>query len=193
MPESLKDYLVDVPTTAISKSVIHLLPAGAAPSADYWHKLSRISWHDLFYAPGARGVSLFLELKERIREELKPDFLLIDSRTGITEMGGVATTILPEKVVCLLLANHENLDGARAVLRSLRRGPKLPDTEVPEIIPVLSRIPLQGEGEHEQDLVEETRSFLNERVGNLEETLEIPETWELQQPTNKTLFYLSLY
>ena len=49
------------------------------------------------------GIPFFLELKERIREEFNPDFLLIDARTGITEIGGVATTVLPEKVVVLLL------------------------------------------------------------------------------------------
>ncbi len=40
----------------------------------------------------SEGVPFFLELKKRIRNEFSPDFLLIDSRTGITEIGGVATT-----------------------------------------------------------------------------------------------------
>ena len=56
-----------------------------------------------------QGVQIFLELKSRISDELKPDFLLVDSRTGITEMGGVATTLLPDKVICLVLPTLENI------------------------------------------------------------------------------------
>jgi hypothetical protein len=61
-------------------------------------------------------VQIFLDLKNRIMDELNPDFLLIDSRTGITEMGGVATTLLADKVISLVLPSRENLEGARAVL-----------------------------------------------------------------------------
>jgi hypothetical protein len=84
------------------------VPAGQVPLRDYWSKLSRINWHDLFYSEQAIGVQIVMELRARIVEELKPDFVLIDSRTGITEMGGVATALLADKVICLVLPAQEN-------------------------------------------------------------------------------------
>lgn len=174
-PASLAGYFVSVPARRDSDAEILLIPAGRAPSPEYWDKLSQINWHELLYAPGAPGVRLFLEWQEQIREELEPDFLLIDSRSGITELGGVATKVLPDKLVCLLLANRENLEGARAVLRSVLRGPRVPDREPPEVVPVLSRIPSGDEPEEEHRLAEQMRSFLNEEAERLEDTLRIDE------------------
>jgi MinD-like ATPase involved in chromosome partitioning or flagellar assembly len=119
--DSLGDIAIELPMSSATKGSIVLIPAGAVPTSNYWQKLAQINWYDFLYRGDARGAIFFLDLKERIQRELQPDFLLIDSRTGITEIGGVATTILPEKVVCLLLHNQENLEGARAVLRSLPR------------------------------------------------------------------------
>ncbi len=126
IPESLAPYVVEVVGENSAGGSIHLLPAGAAPSPAYWRQLSQLDWHALFYSEEAPGVPLFLELQERIAREYAPDFLLIDSRTGITEVGGATTTLLADRVICLLLNNRENLDGAREVLRSLRRAPRLP-------------------------------------------------------------------
>ena len=56
---------------------------------------------------------MFLDLRAKIEQEFAPDYLLIDSRTGITETGGVATTVLPDTLVCCLANNRENLEGAR--------------------------------------------------------------------------------
>ena len=177
-PKSLKKYLVPIPVSSAAEGTIQLMAAGAAPSADYWRKLSGLNWHDLLYAQGAQGIPLFLELKEIIKDELKADFLLIDARTGITELGGIATAILPEKLVCLLLSNQENLEGARAVLRGIRRVPRLGKTEPPDLVPILSRIPREEE-ERERVITERVRNFLNEEAENLEDTLQIPELFVL--------------
>src|SRR5579864_6949311 len=85
----LKNFTLDVSVPGIDKPLVQLIPAGHVLSTEYWSKLSSINWHDLFYSKGAKGVQVFLELKSRILHELEPDFLLVDSRTGITEMGGV--------------------------------------------------------------------------------------------------------
>jgi MinD-like ATPase involved in chromosome partitioning or flagellar assembly len=190
LPESLSDYVVSIPPPPGSTGSIKLLPAGTVPSADYWHKLSRISWHDLFYSLDAPGVALFLEIQERIHQEFKPDFLLIDSRTGITEIGGVATTILPDTVVCLLLNNRENLDGARAVLRSIGHAPSLPGSQPVKIVPVLSRVPEMPRLENnriseeavthkEKELTRSIQDFLNMESEKLEDTLSVGDVFIL--------------
>ena len=175
LPGSLAEYVIEVEHEQKGEGSIHLMPAGSVLSASYWSKLAQINWHELFYSEGAKGIPFFLELKERIAKEFSPDFLLIDSRTGITEIGGVATTILPDKVVCLLLNNRENLEGAREVLRSIKRASRLPSQNSVEIVPVVTRIPKMEKSEVEERIVNEIRDFINKDAGNLSDTLNIPE------------------
>ncbi len=179
LPATLKDFTVDVTVPGVVKPLVQLIPAGCGPSTEYWSKLSRINWHDLFYSKDAKGVRLFLDLKNRIAEELDPDFLLVDSRTGITEMGGVATTLLAEKVIALVLPSRENLEGARAVLRSLHRSRRESGAGDVEILVALSRLPQMEESKGEQDLTERIRAIMNEEADDLKDTLSCSEIFVL--------------
>lgn len=179
IPASLREYAIEVERRNESGGSIHLMPAGNAPSAKYWRRLAQINWHELFYSEGAKGIPFFLEFKERIEKEFAPDFLLIDSRTGITEMGGIATTILPDKVICFLLNNRENMEGAREVLRSIKRAPQLGGQAPVEILPVVTRIPKMEKPDVEERIVNEIRDFLNEEADDLSDTLNIPEVFIL--------------
>jgi MinD-like ATPase involved in chromosome partitioning or flagellar assembly len=179
LPNSLKDFTVDVTVPGSDKPLIQLIPAGRGPSKEYWSKLSRINWHELFYSRGAKGVQVFLDLKERIHDELKPDFLLIDSRTGITEMGGVATTLLADKVISLVLPSRENLEGARAVLRSLRRSRRESGAGELEIMVALSRLPEMKKSGGDREWIEQIRTTLNEEADDLKDTLSCSEVFVL--------------
>jgi hypothetical protein len=174
IPEDIRDYLISVPLRESVAGTIHLMPAGQAPLPDYWRKLSRLNLHDIFYREGAPGIPLFLELKERIREAYNPNFLLVDARTGITEIGGVATTVLPEQVVCLLLNNRENLEGARSVLRGLLQAPRPPGAvRRIQIVPVLSRLPTTEDTDVDREVADTVRDFLNKPAPRLDQTLDL--------------------
>jgi hypothetical protein len=80
-----------------------------------------------------------LDLQARISDELKPEYLLIDARTGVTEFGGLATTVLADTVVCMLAANQESLEGTMAVVEALKSTPRLANQKPIRIFPVLSR------------------------------------------------------
>lgn len=135
----LTDFLRPAPLPKESEGQLWLLPAGPAPQADYWKQLTRLArMAPLFDAEGA-GLAALLDLQARIDDELHPDYLLLDARTGISEIGGVAAAVLADKVVCLLVENRESLDGTRAVLRSLRRTNR-PSRRPVEVFPVLSRV-----------------------------------------------------
>ncbi len=180
LPDSLTDFTIDVEVPGADKP-LKLIPAGQAPSPQYWAKLARLDWHKLFYSTNANGVQLLLDLKNRIEDEMKPDFLLIDSRTGITEMGGVATTLLAEKVICLVLPTHENLDGARAVLRSVRRSRREAGLEEIEMMVALSRLPTMKEPEEEQELTERIQKFFNAEAADLRDTVHCPDIFVLHR------------
>ena len=117
---------------------------------------------------------MFLDLKSRISDELEPDFLLMDSRTGITEMGGVATTLLADKVLCLLLPTLENLEGARAVLRSLRRSRRDIGGGELDVLLALSRLP-EMKDDAERAVIKHILDQLNETAEDPADTLNCSE------------------
>jgi len=177
IPKSLNEFALelDVPL-ATSGGGIRLIPAGDIRSPKYWQKLASIDWNNLFYEESSDGVPFFLELKERIREEFNPDYLLIDSRTGVTEMGGLCTALLPDKVVFLIVNNRENIDGARRILRAIQVAERFPGQKPIEVEFALTRIPF-SEGEKgekiEQQILKDAQDFLNEPTKDLESQLDV--------------------
>ena len=165
------DFILCATVPGVEKSLIHLMPAGHVPSASYWSKLSSIDWHDLFYKEGSKGVQIFRELQTRIQDELHPDFLLVDSRTGITEMGGVATTLLADKVLCLVLPTLENLEGARAVLRSLKRSRRESGGADLEIMIAVSRLPEMRGTDDEREETDRILSVMNQKADDPQDSL----------------------
>jgi hypothetical protein len=111
------------------------------------------------YKDISEGIFFFLELKEMIEAELKPDFLLIDSRTGITEMGGITTSLLPDKVVFLLANNKENIEGARQIYNSLKKDERLQGQKSIEVTFALTRIP--NNLEREKKILKDLENSLN--------------------------------
>ncbi|WP_437649096.1 tyrosine-protein kinase family protein [Sorangium sp. So ce362] len=172
LPETLSEYVIDIESNFSSSGKIHLISAGNAPSPDYWKKLSKVDWHALFYSEAAYGIPLFLELKAFIEEAYDPDVVLIDARTGITEMGGVATTVLSNQVVCLMLPTSEHLEGTRGVMHAIRNAPRIEGGSELEIVAVLSRLPQKKDADETVD-VAKVKNFLNEPIDALGSRLSI--------------------
>lgn len=96
---------------------IHLMPAGRK-DPNYQVELNKIDWKDFYRRDN--GFYLIENLKGQISEEYKPDYVLIDSRTGLTDIGGICTLQLPEAVVMVFNLNDQNLHGIRQVMRSIQ-------------------------------------------------------------------------
>ncbi|MCD4678075.1 MAG: AAA family ATPase [Desulfobacula sp.] len=175
IPQSLKEFTLDLINPTASHGGVQLIPAGNFLFPEYWRKLASIDWHSLFYEEGSEGIPFFLELKEKIRKELDPDFVLIDSRTGITEMGGLCTSLLPDKVVFLIVNNRENIEGAHQILQSIQNIERFPDEKPIEVTFALTRIPYTNEKDNEKEIqiVKNIQSILNMPMENLENQLDI--------------------
>lgn len=176
IPESLDDFTLELVHPSKSRGEIRLIPAGDVLSADYWRKLAAINWHKLFYEGYSEGIPFFLELKERIRKEFDPDFLLIDSRTGVTEMSGLCTSLLSDKVVFLIVNNQENIEGVRQILRSIQAVERLPGQKPIGVTFALTRIPFPEEEKDkviERQIIGVIQHFLNEPVEDLESQLNV--------------------
>jgi hypothetical protein len=174
LPQSLDNYISKV-EVADGAGPIHVMRAGTAPSGEYWRLLSQVNWYQIFYGPKPTGVPFFLELKERIRLGYNPDFLLIDARTGITEMGGIATTLLPDSVVCLALASVEHLEGLRAVMHGIKQTSSREGATV-TLLPVISRLSQRSDEDSELAAI---RTYLNSPIKEGGSSLNLDEVMTL--------------
>ena len=94
-----------------------IMPAGAHHDG-YANTLSGIDWGELYEKYD--GYFLFEDLKRQWKASLSPDYVLIDSRTGHTDVGGICTRQLPDSVVILFFPNAQNLRGLTKVVRDIR-------------------------------------------------------------------------
>jgi MinD-like ATPase involved in chromosome partitioning or flagellar assembly len=148
---NIKNYSMDVNISKSGKPLC-LITAGNTESSDYWKKLSSINWYNLIYE-NPNGLAFFLNLKETIKNDLKPDFLLIDSRTGISEMSGITLSLLADEIVVVAANNKENLGGANRIIKSINNPINNILGKIPNISFVLSRIPFT---EKPEDRAKET-------------------------------------
>lgn len=122
---SLRQTAIEVDLPSGTSGSLLLIPAGSAPSHTYWAALERLT--NLLRTPQRNGglLEAVLDLQAQIAAEFAPEYLLIDSRTGITELGGLATSILADRVVCLTTTAPESVEGTRVVAEALRTAPRL--------------------------------------------------------------------
>ena len=164
--ESISDFSNTVSLSNSSKEIT-LISAGNSDDPNYWKKLSRINWWDMFYKENSEGISFFLDLKEKIEKEIKPDYLLIDTRTGISEIAGITMNILADSIVILAVNNEENLCGSKHTIDAiLDDNNNILDNER-DIHFVLSRIPL-GENPTERIQEKELVEMIKKRINYTE-------------------------
>jgi len=115
---------------------VHLLTAGRS-TPDYVQRMRSLQFERLFEQ---HALGHYLEqLREEWRESY--DFVLIDSRTGITDLGGICTIHLPDVLVALFTTNAQSLEGTQFVLSHARKAhASLPvDRRLLLTVPVLAR------------------------------------------------------
>jgi MinD-like ATPase involved in chromosome partitioning or flagellar assembly len=96
---------------------IWVMPAGRR-DVKYQAALASIDWKRLYH--DCQGYWFFEDTKKQWEEAFQPDYVLIDSRTGHTDVEGICTRQLPDAVVVLFFPNEQNLAGLRDVCRRIR-------------------------------------------------------------------------
>ena len=114
------------------------MPAGAHHD-NYANTFAQIDWGTLYEQYD--GYLLFEDLKEQWEASFKPDYVLIDSRTGHTDIGGICTRQLPDSVVILFFPNAQNLRGLTKVVRDIRAESKQTRTDSIDMHFVMSNVP----------------------------------------------------
>jgi cellulose biosynthesis protein BcsQ len=114
---------------------IDIIHAGREDDA-YSGRLQALNWYRLF----EQGLGQELE---RIRGEWKDeyDYILIDSRTGITDIGGICSILLPDYLLSLFTTTEQSVLGVREVMTRARTAQQdLPlDRQRLVIIPIAAR------------------------------------------------------
>lgn len=142
VPVSLNNFCYELNFPETKNGSCLFIPAGNAPTESYAAKVLDIDWKKLFTSGESIGIPFFKKLQEKIYRQYQPDFLLIDSRTGISDIGGVVSNFLPDIFVGLFLNNDENIEGTKEILKSFRKAKNKDISAKPDkIICVLSRMP----------------------------------------------------
>lgn len=118
-----------------SRGELWIMPADRRDAA-YQQKLSRINWSELYES--GLGIAFFENWKAAIHRRFKPDFVFVDSRTGLTEVGGVCTTQFPDLVVMLFALNEQNPGGIGYVAEHIRA---VNSDRIPQIHYVATPVP----------------------------------------------------
>jgi MinD-like ATPase involved in chromosome partitioning or flagellar assembly len=84
---------------------LDLMPAGNFGD-NYGERVANLPWQGLFQASPALFRSFADELATRYK------YVLVDSRTGVTDSSGICTTLLPDHLVLVFTPNRQSLSGA---------------------------------------------------------------------------------
>ena len=150
-------YIGECPDIGEQGGGLWIMPSGRneAYAANY----NQIDWGDLYARHD--GYLLFEDIKEQWKRIVQPDYVLIDSRTGHTDSGGICTRQLPDSVVVLFFPNEQNLRGLTEVVRDIRAEADEPRKKSISFHFVMSHVP---------DLDDEDR-ILEDKIKNFQERL----------------------
>jgi septum formation inhibitor-activating ATPase MinD len=127
------DYVTSYRTTGVAPNAteyitrcdvegnpLWLMPAGDHTRRGYSEALQSIDWQDLYEHQS--GFLMFEDLKQQWAqfEGVGFDYVLIDSRTGHTDVGGICTRQLPDAVIVMFVPNEQNIDGLKPIVEGIR-------------------------------------------------------------------------
>jgi len=110
-PESVESYLVPVAIKGerISyETTIWLMPAGYWPSSKYQQELSELDWNAVITTK--KSENPVGALLDQIRALLEPDYVVIDSRGGLSEAKSAINLDLADEIVIFSPLSNENVD-----------------------------------------------------------------------------------
>ncbi len=143
-----------------------MMPSGAHLDS-YASTFANIDWGNLYGRH--QGYLLFEDLKEQWRQTLDLDYVLVDSRTGHTDVSGICTRQLPDAVAILFFPNDQNLRGLTKVVQDIRAEASKPRKKNVRLHFVMSNVPRLDD----EDGILEKRISAFGRALKFEDLLEI--------------------
>ena len=116
---------------------LYMIKAGQDPDLDkkYFDKVTSFKWEQFYF----RSPSLIRLFTDKLAESY--DYVLIDSRTGYTDVGGLSTMLMPQKLVVVFTPNRQSYPGIKElILRATKYRKKSTDLRLLVVYPLPSRI-----------------------------------------------------
>jgi tetratricopeptide (TPR) repeat protein len=134
-------------------AILHLM-AAARIDASYPEAVRSFDWQR-FYDEYAEVFPVLADVLAS-----RYDHVLVDSRTGVTDIGSICTMMLPDKLVLVFTPNDQSLQGAlEAGWQSVRARKELDDSRPLPIFPLISRVENSEEYEKRKWVDKARRSF----------------------------------
>jgi len=140
--------------TGAQQGYIDFVGAGRQGST-YSERVNSFDWKR-FYELG--GAEILSEVKNHLRDRY--DWVLIDSRTGVSDTSGICTMQMPQTVVAFFTLNRQSIEGVAAILGAIRsyRSASVDGSKI-GFFPVATRIE-----NAEQAKLEIARNFAREKL-----------------------------
>ena len=155
------DYISKLHEAKDSNGCLWLMPSGSPDG--YARQFASIDWNDLYERRD--GYLMFEDMKAQWAKSIDPHYVLIDSRTGHTDVGGICTRHLPDAVVVLFFPNAQNLRGLHHVVSNIKSEARPPRNKNIALHYVMSNVP---------DLDDEDR-ILEKLLSDFKNTLDLPD------------------
>lgn len=111
---------------------VSILAAGRQ-DGKYASRINAFSWEE-FYSTW-HGFGFIEHLKQQLKTFDETDIVLVDSRTGVTDIGGICTLQLPDVVVILFAMNDQNIAGVKSVAERIsKKAGELEGRDAPPIL-----------------------------------------------------------
>ncbi|MEJ2454070.1 MAG: hypothetical protein P8103_07930 [Candidatus Thiodiazotropha sp.] len=130
----LGEYTVQMDWKFPDTGCLDLIPAGRQDS-EYAERVNGFDWNNLYQR--LDGALLIEHIKGRLKNDY--DFVLIDSRTGVSDTSGICTVAMPDRLVAMFTLNRQSILGVDAVLESVVAQRDLSSLA---ILPIVTRVEL---------------------------------------------------
>ena len=152
------DYIVEA---RIDDAKLWVLPAGRHTHPGYTQMLNDIDWQELYEHQS--GYLMFEDMRRQWQQYQGPgfDYVLIDSRTGHTDVGGICTRQLPNAVVVMFVPNNQNIDGLVPIVRSIEQEKGRGGRDI-ELLFCASNVP---DLDDERDILSELLKSAEQKLG----------------------------
>ncbi|MCK4799092.1 MAG: AAA family ATPase [Spirochaetes bacterium] len=155
---NLDDYIIQPSSEFIDDGCILIIPAGKQDEK-YANRVNNFNWDDFY--ENWHGFGFIEYLKKQLK--IKADFILIDSRTGVTDIGGICTLQMPDIAVLLFSLNEQSISGTERIIKSILN--KSTVVNESKKSPKLILIPSRVERYLERDIKIKWETIALERLG----------------------------